>query len=141
MVKKKIKNFKELWVKKFKESNKEYLEMVKQHGGQNLYFRALTAQILWLLLFYVIYLKLVPIKNFITANVLILAILGLVSRLWGVIKDKLPTWAPDMIKGAFFFDLEIKFLNRWLWFLFLMNIILIFLPVGICKKVYQKMRG
>ena len=107
MVDKKIKNFKELW-NFIEKSNKEYLERIRQGGGQNLYFRALTAQILWLFLFYSIVQKLVPIKNFLLSNALILIILGLLSFLWTVIKNKVPLWVSETIKGDFFLQFRNK---------------------------------
>ena len=57
----KIKNFKDFF-SNIKDSNKRFFDNIKQNGGVNLYFRALTAQILWLTLFYNISILLIPVK-------------------------------------------------------------------------------
>ena len=139
MADKKIKSFKELW-NFIKENNKDYLERIRQGGGRDLYFRALTAQILWLFLFYSIAQKLVPIKDFLLSNALVLIILGFFSLLWGVIKNKMPLWISEMIRGEFFYNFEIKFLNFWIGMLFIANMVLIFLPIEFYKKIYQKIK-
>ena len=140
MIDKKIENFKDLW-DMVKKRNNEYL--LKQHREKNQFLRALTAQILWLFLFYSIGLKLVPIGNFITANAVLFIFFSLISFSWKVIINKLPSWVPNIITGEFFYDFEIRFLNLWIAMLFLINIILIFLslPTDFYKKRLLKLKG
>ncbi len=139
LINKKIKNFQEL-LRFIKESNRAYLKKINESGGTNLYLRALTAQILWLFLFYSIVQKLIPIRDFLLSNALFLVILGIFSFMWGIIKDKLPLWFSYIFKGEFFYNFDIKFLNIWIMFLSTINIVLIFLPAEFYKNIYQKFK-
>jgi hypothetical protein len=142
MVKEKIRNFKELFGT-VKESNKEYWNSIKQFiQPEELSFnlRALTAQILWLFLLYFSGLRLVAVKNFLNANATVLIFLGIFSLLRIVIKNKLPSWVPNMIGGKIFYNFEIKFLNHCIGMLFLSHIILILLPPNFGKSLLKNKR-
>ncbi len=139
LVNKKIKSFQEL-LRFIRESNRAYLKNINESGGANLYLRALTAQILWLSLFYSIAHKLIPIRDFLLSNVFFLVILGTFSLMWETIKDKLPLWFSYVFKGEFFYNFDMKFLNTWIILLSTINIVLIFLPTEFYENIYQKFK-
>jgi len=137
MFNKKIKNLKELWYS-VKKSNKNYIYQIEKTGGFNYYFRALTAQILWFILFYSLIIKFMPIKDFLMSNFYIIIIYILISFLWKFIKNKLPSWIDYLTKGEFFYDLDIGFLNICIVFLISINFFIVILPIELWKKLYNK---
>ena len=77
----KIKNLKDFlsWVR---EENQNYLKGLRKEGGIGLRLRRITAQLLWLFSGYSLGIWLLPIKNFLQANAILLIFFGLVALLW-----------------------------------------------------------
>ena len=107
-------------------NHRAYTEELKNKGGYRFFLRALAAQILWLILIYNVGVRLVPIKESLLANVTFLLLLGIFSFLWKVIKDKLPSWIEEFVKGNFFYKCGLAYLNYWIGFLIFANIALSF---------------
>lgn len=124
----KIKSFKDLFGN-IKQSNKNFFDNIKENGGVNLYFRALTAQILWLTLFYNIGILLIPVKQFLVSNAILVIVVILFALLKGVIIDKIPDWIDYYTKGNFFYKFDLYFLNKWILVLVLLVIGLVFLNI------------
>ncbi|MFZ5982477.1 MAG: hypothetical protein ACOYS2_02830 [Patescibacteria group bacterium] len=97
-----------------KEKNKKYLSKIRKEGGINLYMRALLAQVLWFALFYNLGIMLVPVKDAITSNAIVLATMSLIGALKAFIGDKIPSVVDDFIKGKFFYEFSLDFLNKWI---------------------------
>lgn len=113
MINGKIKNCKDL-LHNISASNSEFIDKVKNCGGFNLYFRALTAHILWLTLFYNIGILIIPIKQIFLSNAILAILVVLLTIVRGIIKDKIPDWVEHHIEGNFFYDCDIAFLNKWI---------------------------
>jgi hypothetical protein len=109
----KIKNCKDLFCN-ISNSNRDFIDKIKNGGGFNLYFRALTAQILWLTLFYNIGILIIPIKQFLLSNAILAIIIVLLTIVKGIIKDKIPDWVGHHIEGNFFYNCDVAFLNKWI---------------------------
>ncbi len=128
-----IKNFKDFfaWIKK---ENDAYVAKIKEGGGLGLYLRRFTAQILWLLFFYLVSIWLLPIKDFLVVNAILFVIFGLATLLWNIIKSQLPAWPGSLIKGEFFYHFDGWFLNGWIFSLILVNMFLLLIPIDLYKK-------
>ena len=122
----KIKNLKEL-LAEIRKRHSEFRSRIDQVGGYALYFRALTAQLLWFLLGYIVISKLLPITDLVY-SVSFLIIAGLSYRLWPIIKLKLPDWVVYITKGEFFYDLDRQLLNSFLFVLALLCVFSLFFP-------------
>jgi len=122
----KIKNLKELG-DEIRRKHSEFRSRVEGVGGYALYFRALTAQLLWFLLGYIIISKFLPITELIYSVSILIAV-GLSYHLWPVIKPKLPDWVVYITKGEFFYDLDRQLLNSFLFVLAILCMFLLLLP-------------
>lgn len=121
-MKKKIHNCKDLFFSVCQKNNK-YIDGVRKNGGISFHLRALMAQVLWFLFFYNLGLMLIPVKDWLISSTIVIAILAFCRSLRIFIDDKFPSWIDDFIKGKFFYDFGISFLNKWI-------LILFFLVVG-----------
>lgn len=119
-MKNKINNCNDL-LRNIHSSNRRFIEKVKNKGGLNLHFRALTAQILWLTLFYNVSILLIPVKGFLSSNSIFIILIALFELLKGIIFSKIPNWIDDSIKGNFFYNFNISFLNKWIVGLLILN--------------------
>jgi hypothetical protein len=132
----KIKNLKDFlsWVR---EENQNYLKGLRKEGGIGLRLRRITAQLLWLFSGYSLGIWLLPIKNFLQANAILLIFFGLVALLWSKIKLQLPSWIGSLIKGEFFYRSEGIFLNMSIFLLILFNTFLLLIPIDFYKKIIK----
>ncbi|KKU94049.1 MAG: hypothetical protein UY26_C0003G0199 [Candidatus Jorgensenbacteria bacterium GW2011_GWA1_48_13] len=130
---KKISSFRGL-KERIQDFHSEFRLRVESQGGAALYFRAITAQLLWFLLGYLIVKKILPITDVLLSNAIILIFMGLLVFLWSAIKSKMPAWITYLIKGEFFYDFERPMLNFWIFFLSILNIFFILLPPSYSSK-------
>jgi len=101
----------------------------------------LTAQILWLTLFYNIGILLIPVKQFLLSNAILVIVVILFALLKGVISDKIPDWIDYYTKGNFFYKCDLYFLNKWIFGLVLFVGGLIFLNIHLNNsKLYGDKR-
>jgi len=105
-----------------KSSNDNFFAKVKDCGGYNNWFRALLAQILWLTFLYQISILLIPIKEFLARNILLVGILIGFNLVWRGIKDNMPDWFDDIIKGGIYYKCDLEMLNIMLFTLFSLNV-------------------
>lgn len=106
-----------------KNSNVDFLVRIKCNGGMTLWFRALLAQILWLTFLYQIGILLIPIKEFLYKNILIVGLLIALNLIWRALKDNVPYWIDDFFKGGVYYKCDnIKILNQILLALFAINV-------------------
>ncbi len=120
------------WIKK---ENIAFLATVEQSGGWALRLRQITAQILWFLFWYSLSVWVLPVKDFLLVNVTALVLLGSLGLVWSILQSHLPSWTGAVLKGDFFFQCRGIFLNLWIFGLILFNVFMIFIPVGLYKKV------
>jgi hypothetical protein len=135
-----IKNFQDLFGN-IVSSNKEFFDNIKKNGGVNLHFRAFTAQILWLTLFYNIGILLIPVKQFLLSNAILVIVVIFYAILRGVISDKIPDWIDSYTKGNFFYKCDLCFLNKLILGLVILVAGLIFLNIHLNNsKLYGNKR-
>jgi hypothetical protein len=132
----KIKNFREV-VSYIKKNTYEHFSSIKNNNGYNQYLRALTAQLLWLLLLYSLTIKLIPVQDWLVSNVIFLVLFGIFSFLWITIKEKLPSWLTEYAKGECFYTFELPFLNKCIICLFLINLVIL-VPWNLFKSLFKK---
>jgi hypothetical protein len=102
---------------------------IKQGDGVNLFMRKLTAQILWLTLWYTIAIKLSPVESFLIKNVVVLVTAGTISFLWLIFKEKIPPSINDLITGNFLHGFsDIKTINQLIALFIFLNAIILFVP-------------
>ena len=124
----------DLWLY-VRESIVRYVADISQKGGISLHVRRITAQILWLLLGYLVIKKLIPITDVFLSNSIIAVFLALLSQLWSVIQKRVPEFITEFIKGDIFYSFEGRILNLTIFSLFALNLILIFIPFSYIKKL------
>jgi hypothetical protein len=107
---KKIKSFKEVH-KAIQESNATFKEKMGKSGGSGAYFRALVAQVLWLTFLYLFAKEIVPVKDVLVSNAIIVVLLTVYSFLWTIIKKKIPSWIDEVIRGELFYKFDIILIN------------------------------
>lgn len=96
--------------------------------GLALYLIQMANQILFLGLAYGIINFINPIKSFVPANALNLIVIAAVLIIKGALKDRLPKFTDDLIKGSFFYKLGLIANVKSFCFLVIANIIFIFIP-------------
>lgn len=108
-------------------SNADFLVKIKDNGGTTLWFRALLTQILWLTFLYQIGILLIPIKEFLYKNILIVGLLMAFNLIWRALKDNVPYWIDDFLKGGVYYKCDnIKILNQILLAFFAINVGVLF---------------
>lgn len=107
-------------------SNASFFAKIKDDGGYTVWFRALLAQILWLTFLYQISILVIPIKEFVSRNLLLVGILMVLNLIWRAIKENIPDWFDDILKGGIYYKCGLKMLNKMLLILFTMNIGVLF---------------
>lgn len=120
-MKKRIHNCKDLFSSICQKNNK-YIDGVRKNGGINFHLRALVAQILWFSFFYNLGLMLIPVKDFFMSNIIIFAVFTFGLSLRNFIGDKIPCWIDDCIKGKFFYEFSVEFLNKWIFSLIILMV-------------------
>ena len=110
-----------------KDENKSFITKIKQNGGWNVWGRALAAQILWLTILYNIGILLIPVKDFLLSNGILVASVTFLVLLRGVIGDKIPSWVDDYVKGNFFSKFDVPFLNKWILSLFFVSLFTLYM--------------
>ncbi len=113
------------------ESNKRFIESIREGGGVNHFFRAITAKLLWYTLLYSVQKVILPeISSYKVITFLAgCGVLILAWETWNhVLKEHCPEWIDDILSGRIFFKLDIEQLNVYIAGLIALNAAFIFLP-------------
>lgn len=122
-------------IQKIKDSNAEFVVDIQKRGGINQHLRALAAQLLLWVFFHSIIVYISPLKDTLSSNLFSLAILLALSVIYGLAKERAPTWIGDYLKGNFFYECSLKDLNKFIIILVLINC---FIIVPHHKKLYGR---
>jgi hypothetical protein len=127
--KKKIGNFIELF-DKAKIGHGDYLRRIRENGGISHNMRAFCALLLFAALSHAIYVRIIPIKDFVFSNISFLSFVAILFGAKEIFKNFIPDWVLYFMKGEFFIELEPPFLLRWIAGLALANlVVLLFIPI------------
>lgn len=130
----KVNGFKEI-LPYFKRQHKKYVKKISKDGGYIYHLQAFTAQILWILLIYAIYIRVAPIKDILSSSAIFLLLIGLKPLLDQVTNDIIPEYIENTLKGKFFYDFDSRLLLRLIVGLLLLNYALFLVPLGIVQKI------
>ncbi|TSC54831.1 MAG: hypothetical protein LiPW30_297 [Parcubacteria group bacterium LiPW_30] len=110
-------------------SSSEYYYSEIQPEGINYFLRAATAKILWVTFCYILVLKMIPLTNFILLNASVLLAGSAFIFFWEqVVKDHAPKWCDDFVTGKIFFEVDISSLNKYIFYLFIANLLMFLFP-------------
>lgn len=130
----KVKKFKEIFPY-FKKQHKKYSKKIKQGGGYDHHLRAFTAQVLWILLIYAVYIRITPIKDTLSSSALFLLLIGAKQILDHITDDIIPEYIENILKGRFFYDFGSELLLKLIIVLLIMNYLLFLVPLNVVQKL------
>lgn len=119
----------------FKKQHKKYAKKIHKDGGYIHHLRAFTAQILWILLLYEVYIRIVPISNILSSSAVFIILMIAKSILDQITNDILPEYISDALKGKFFYDFDSGFLIKIIIVLLVMDYIMFLIPLNIAQKM------
>jgi len=114
-----------------KNSSISFHKQIHENGGGSYHCRAVVAQILLFSLYYLITVRLIPIKDAINAHLILATSWIAIMIVWQVVKEKIYPWIKDVCSGEIFYNLDITALNVSILTLFLLNFIIIFIPLNL----------
>ena len=123
---KKIRNCKDFFCE-IRTECKDCLKKVKNNGGINFYLRALVAQILWLTLIYNVGILLIPAKDYLLSNSILLFVAINTILIRTVAGNKISGIIDSYASGNFFYRFDINLLNKSIAFLIFLASFFIFM--------------
>lgn len=134
----KVNGFKEIFPY-FKKQHNKYANKISKNGGYIHLLQAFTAQVLWILLIYVIYIRIIPIKDNLSSSALFLLLIGLKQLIDQIASDIIPEYIENILKGRFFYDFDSGLLLKLIVGLLLVNYFLLLVPLNIVQKIKKEL--